>query len=127
LNVTSIRLAEWSRVGDVAVVRILSRELQGPDAAQAFGDQLTALFQMGEPRILIDFARTRVVSSTVFATLLNFWKLVYTANGQLKICSMEPAVRFGADILRLGRYIPIHDDRQSALAAFGQQRDGDEA
>ena len=32
---------------------------------------------------------------------------------------MDPTVRFGADILRLGQYIPIHDDRRSAMAAFG--------
>jgi anti-anti-sigma factor len=113
---------QWSRVGDVAVVEILARDIQGPEAAAVLGEQLESFLQAGETRLLLDFERTRVMSSTAFGTLLNFWKQMDAAQGELRICSMDPVVRFGADILRIGRYIPIHEDRPSALAAFASKR-----
>jgi hypothetical protein len=48
-------------------------------------------------------------------------KEVEAADGVVRICSMDPAVRFGADVCDLGRFIPIHDDKPSALAAFARQ------
>ena len=117
----STPLVQWSLDDGVAVVEVLAREIQGPEAAAALGEQLGSLLRSGETRLLLDFGRTRVMSSTAFGTLLNFWKQVDAARGELRICSMEPAVRFGADILSLGQYIPIHDDRPSAMAAFGSR------
>jgi anti-anti-sigma factor len=114
----STPLVQWSQEDGVAVVEVLAGEIQGPDAAAALGEQLGSLFRSGQTRLLLDFARTRVMSSTAFGTLMNFWKQVDAARGELRICSMEPMGRFGADILRLGNYIPIHEDRPSAMAAF---------
>jgi anti-anti-sigma factor len=108
----------WSKVDGVAVVEVLSREVSGPDMAREFGEQLRSLLRSGETRLLLNFGRTQIMTSTAFGTLLNFWKEVVAAGGELRICSMEPPVRFGADILSLGEYIPIHDDEPSALAAF---------
>jgi anti-anti-sigma factor len=117
----SAPLLQWSRADGVAVVEVLARDIQGPEAAAVLGEQLRALLGSGETRLLLDFGRTRVMSSTAFGALLNFWKQVDAAGGELRICSMDPAVRFGADILSLGRYIPIHDDRPSALSVFASR------
>src|SRR3954451_4997104 len=114
----STPILQWSRDDGVMVVEILAREIQGPQAAAELGEQLGSLLQSGQTRLLLDFGRTRVMSSTAFGALLNFWKQVEAAGGELRICSMDPSVRFGADILRLGQYIPIHDDTASAMAAF---------
>jgi anti-anti-sigma regulatory factor len=64
------------------------------------------------------------MSSTAFGALLIFRKQVAAARGELRICSMDPAVRFGADVCGLGRFIPIHDDQPSALAAFTREGSG---
>jgi anti-anti-sigma factor len=114
----STPLIHSSRVDHVTVVEIQSREIIGPEMAQHLGEQLRALLRSGEKRLLLNFSRTRNMTSTAFGTLLNFSKEVKAAHGELRICSMDPAVRFGADILSLGDYIPIHDDETSALAAF---------
>ncbi len=114
----SIPIMQWSRVDGVAVVEVMAREIQGPEAAAALGGQLEALFRSGESRLLLDFGRTRVMSSTAFGALMKFWKLVDAAQGELRACSMDPSVRFGADILSIGQYLPIHEDRSSAMAAF---------
>jgi anti-anti-sigma factor len=120
----SIPLVQWSRVDGVTVVEILSREIQERDTAGALGKQLSALLQSGEKRLLLDFGRTRLMSSTAFGALLIFRKQVAAAHGELRICSMDPAVRFGADVCGLGRFIPIHDDEPSALAAFAREGSG---
>jgi anti-anti-sigma factor len=117
----SIPTVQWSRVDDVTVVEILSREIQGRDAAATLGRQLRTLLTAGEKRLLLDFERIRLMSSTAFGAVLIFNKEVEAANGALRICSMDSAVRFGADLCGLGRFIPIHDDRQSALAAFAPE------
>lgn len=114
-------IMQWSRDNDVVVIEILAREIQGPEAATVLGEQLRSFLQAGETRLLLDFERTRIMSSTAFGTLLNLWKQMDASRGELRICSMDPSVRFGADILRLGQYIPIHEDRPSALAAFASR------
>jgi anti-sigma B factor antagonist len=115
---TIIPMVQWPSIDGVAVVEVLARDIQGPEATAELGEQLGALRRSGETRLLLDFGQNRVMSSTAFGALPNFWKQVDAAQGELRICSMDPPVRFGADILRLGRYIPIHEDRPSAMAAF---------
>ncbi len=112
---------QWSRVDDVAVVEVLSKEIIGREASEAFGLDLWTLLHQGETRLLLNFARTKHMSSTGFGTLMRFYKDVDAADGELRICAMEPSVRFGADIISLGRFIPIHDDERSALAAFREK------
>ena len=86
----SMPLVQWSSEDGVAVVEVLAREIQGPDAAAALGEQLESLFRSGQTRLLLNFARTQVMSSTAFGTLMNFWKRVDADRGELRICSMEP-------------------------------------
>ncbi len=114
---TIIPMVQWSPIDGMSVVEVLARDIQGLEAT-AFGEQLGASLRSGETRLLLDFGQVRVMSSTAFGTLLNFWKQVEATGSELRICSMDPPVRFGADILFLGRYIPIHDNRPSALDAF---------
>lgn len=121
---TATPLIRWERVKDVAVVEILSRELSGPDVAQQLGQQLQAFLPSGETRLLLNFHRTQIISSTSFATLFNLYKQFNAAQGELRICCMQPPVRFGADILSLGEFIPIHDTEASALAAFSPAKTG---
>lgn len=115
---TTTPLFTWSRIKGVAVVELVGRELSGPDAASHLSQQLNALLASGEKRLLLNFHRTQIMSSTAFATLFNLSKQVGTVEGELRICCMQPAVRFGADILSLGEFIPIHDTEASALASF---------
>jgi anti-anti-sigma factor len=115
---------QWSRVDGVTVVEILSREIQELDTAGALGQQLRSLLLSGEKLLLLDFGRTRLMSSTAFGALLIFRKQVAAAQGELRICSMDAGVRFVADVCGLGRFIPIHDDKPSALAAFAREKIG---
>ena len=56
------------------------------------------------------------LSSTAFAMLLNFAKKITTLGGTLKLCEMDPEVRIGADIIGLGRFVPIVTEESVAVA-----------
>jgi anti-anti-sigma factor len=110
---------QWDLVDGVAIVEILSRQINNPHLAQELGGQLKALFETGATkRFLLDFHKTSFMSSTAFATVLGFAKMVSEAGGRVRICSMHPHVRLGADFLRMGEVVPILDDCKTALAAF---------
>lgn len=108
----------WFLEGDVAVVEVLSVELNQPHFAQEIGAQLRDLIDSRPAGVIvINFARTKYMSSTAFGALFGLIKVAAAAGVRLALCGMEPSVRFGADVLRLGEYMPIYDDEASALAA----------
>ncbi len=116
---------QWDLVDGVAVVEVLTRDLNQPHLAQELGGQLQALLQAGATkRFVLNFHRTRYMSSTAFAALLGFGKKVDAAGGKATICAMQPDVRIGADILSIGTFIPIHDHEAEALAAVSPAQDG---
>lgn len=112
---------QWELVGDVAVIEILSRELNLPYHAQELTSQLQALLDSkASAKYLLDFHRTRLLSSTSFAALLNFSRKLQDAGAQARICQLDPDVRVGADIIGLGRFYAIHETEAEALTAFEQ-------
>src|SRR6185312_6490323 len=76
-----------SMVGDVALVEILSRDLQGPKAGQEFGTELAlVLAQDAARRILLDFRRTAFVSSSSLAALFKLVNQARAGGRELKFC-----------------------------------------
>ncbi|HEV3164665.1 MAG TPA: STAS domain-containing protein [Isosphaeraceae bacterium] len=110
---------QWDLSHGVAVVEVLTHKIDQPHLARELGAQLHALVQENPSKqFLLDLHRVRYLSSTAFAGLLEFWKTAKAAGVQVRICAMDPDVRIGADIISLGRLIPIHEDKASALTAF---------
>jgi anti-anti-sigma factor len=113
---------QWDLVDGVAVIELLTKEIDKPHLAQELGGQLSALLQAGpSKRFLLNCHRVKYMSSTAFGILVEFWKKASAGGTQVRICAMDPHVRVGADIISLGRFIPIHDDEEAALAAFGTE------
>lgn len=111
---------QWSLDGGVAVVEVLAYELNQPKFAEALGVELHALLDARpSDRVLIDFHNTKYMSSTAFGALVRFVKDATVAGVRVAVCGMEPAVRMGADIISLDRFIPVVDDRTAGLAALG--------
>jgi anti-anti-sigma factor len=85
--------------------------------AASVGKDLGALVnQIGAQRYVLNLKRTKYMSSTSFAMLLNFAKKVTALGGTLKLCEMDPEVRIGADIIGLGRFVPIVAEESVAIA-----------
>jgi len=103
----------------VIVARIHDREIRNPEHATTIGRDLATLIEgAGSVRLLLNLGRTQYMSSTGFATLLNLARKVSAAGGQVKVCEMTPDIRRGANIIRLGEVVEIHEDETSALDSF---------
>jgi anti-sigma B factor antagonist len=111
-------LFETEDAQGVTVVRIVQSDLRQPDEAVDLGDQISNLIASGGKRLVIDFHRVGYLGSTGFATLLVLARKAAQGGGQLKLCGLQPEVRFGADILGIGSLIEIYDDSSSAVASF---------
>jgi anti-sigma B factor antagonist len=105
--------------GNVAVVRVLDRQIRHTFEAQDFGEDLAlAIAQGGYNRVLIDLSDNDYLCSTAFAVLINQAKELEKAGGVLKLCCLDPNVLTGANIIGLGRVAEIFDERRHALDAF---------
>jgi len=115
----SLEYTDLENVGDVAVFRVMVKEMRHPHSAQQFGTEVRAGFQSsGLKHALIDMKNVEYVGSTAFATLLNLAKSVASNGGVLKLCDLHPDVQVGAKILGLGNAVEICEDRQTALRSF---------
>ncbi len=104
-------------VDDVVVLSLLTPEIRTPIMAASVGKDLGALVdRIGAQRYVLNLKRTKYMSSTSFAMLLNFTKKVTGLGGTLKLCEMDPEVRIGADIIGLGRFVPLVAEESVAIA-----------
>ena len=116
---TSTKYFQWSMVQGVVVIEVTPRELSRKDAAQEWVDELRALHaSKPSDRYIIDFRNTEFISSTAFSVVVLFSKEVARAGGSLVLCGMKTEVRLYAEILRMGRIVPIQDDLDIALATI---------
>ena len=110
---------QLSTVKDVTLVEIVSKDLQGPKAAQELGAELTQVIaQDWAKRLLLDFRRTRFMSSTAFAVLFRIVRDAKAKGLELKICEMAEGVFLGADIVGLPKVVEVLPDQRSALRSF---------
>jgi anti-anti-sigma regulatory factor len=117
-NFQHVRL---SMVGDVALVEIRTRDLQGPKAGKELGSELAmVLAQDWARRILLDFHRTAFLSSSGFAALFKMVNQAKAAGREVKFCAMVPGVLVGAEVVGLPKVVEIHKDQAGALKSFAQ-------
>jgi anti-anti-sigma regulatory factor len=108
-----------SMVGDVALVELLTKDLQGPKAGQELGSELAlVLAQDWARRILVDFRRTLFLSSSGFAALFKLVSQARADGRQLKFCGMAPGMLIGADVVGLLKVVEIHESQAAALKSF---------
>lgn len=112
-------LCTWDLVDNVAYVQVKEHKIESPALAQELGRELEALLRgSGTNRFVLDLERVKFLSSTGFATLLMFARKVEEAGGAVRMGGLDPGVRIGADIIGLGRFIPIHPTADDALRAL---------
>ncbi|HEY2155855.1 MAG TPA: STAS domain-containing protein [Isosphaeraceae bacterium] len=106
-------------VQGVAIIDLLPRELTEPAESARLGAALRSVLDANvSDRLLLNLKATHYLSSSAFAALLSFGLRARETNARVAICRMDPAVRFGANIIRLGDVVPIYDDEPTALAAL---------
>jgi anti-anti-sigma factor len=110
-----------SRVKDVVIVEIISKDLQGPDAARALGAELNLVAaQDWAKQLLLNFQKINYLSSTGFAVLFKLTLSFKEKGGEIKLCNLDPGIRLGAEIVGLDKLVNIYDTEAQALASFGK-------
>jgi anti-sigma B factor antagonist len=121
MTAADFRYIRMNMVDDVAVVEIRTKEIHGTGPAQEFGAELALVAaQDWARRMLIDFGRVGFLSSSAFAALFKLVSRAKAEGREMKLCTMEPGVRLGAEIVGLHLIAEIHKDEASALRAFAR-------
>lgn len=119
MNTHEFQHIRLSMIGDVVLVEVLSRDLQGPELARELQSELgTLVGQDWAKKMALDFGLTRYLSSTGFGALVDFINKAHKAGKEVKLCNFDPAVRLGADIIGMGKFVEILDTRNEAVKAF---------
>ncbi len=85
-----------------------------PDAQE----QLTALIEKGERKILVNFEKLDYISSAGLRILLIVAKQLKTADGELRVCGLNDVVKEVFDISGFDMILPISASESEALEGF---------
>jgi anti-anti-sigma factor len=108
-----------SRVKDIVLVEIVSKDLQGPTAARELGAELSLVSaQEWAKRLVLNFSAIKYLSSTGFAAIFKLVKEFTAVGGQVAVSNLEPGLRLGAEIVGLDKVVPIYDSEAAAIASF---------
>jgi anti-anti-sigma factor len=107
--------------GNVVLVEIMSIDIQGPDRAKEFIDELTSVVaQEGDGPLLLDLRRARYFSSMGYSALFKMVKCARERQRPVKFCNMHEDVRVGAEAVGLPQVVEIHETQATALEAFAR-------
>lgn len=108
------------KAGNVVLVEIMSVDIQGPDRAREFIDELTAVVAECDGPLLLDLSRARYFSSMGYSALFKMVKCARERQRPVRFCNMHEDVRVGAEAVGLPQVVQIHENEASALEAFAR-------
>jgi len=110
-----------SRVGDVVLIELITKDIQGPAVAQQLGTELQqVLVQDWAKWIVVEFQKVTYLSSSGFAAIFRVVKEARNKGIEIKLCGMDGAVELGANIVGLDKVAEIHETQESAFKAFNK-------
>jgi anti-sigma B factor antagonist len=90
------------------------------EAAAFVKGQISNLVNEQQPNLVIDMSQVTFVDSLALAALVSGLKLCRKNRGVLKLVGLQPGVRLLFEITRLDQAFELHDNTDSAFAAFSQ-------
>ena len=106
------------QTGGVSIVRVAEPRLMYPILAD-FSSAVTNLVAGGKRNILIDLAPVTYVDSATIGCLMDLYRQVNSAGGQLKLSSVQKRVETMLTMTGAQNFIEIHADEPSAVRSFG--------
>ena len=104
--------------GGVAIVRVGETRLMYPILSD-FSTAVSALVASGQKHILIDLTPVTYVDSATIGCLMDLYRQVHTAGGQLKLSGVQKRVETMLTMTGAQNFIEIHGDESSAVKSFG--------
>jgi anti-sigma B factor antagonist len=106
------------QTGGVAIVRVGESRLMYPILAD-FSSAVTTLVASGKRDILIDLTPVTYVDSATIGCLMDLYRQVRSAGGQLKLSNVQKRVETMLTMTGAQNFIEIHADEPSAVRSFG--------
>lgn len=104
--------------GGATIARMIVATIRHPPQAQEFSRDLADLVETyRRTRIVVNMKGTHYLGSSAFAALFAMSKRLDEAGGKFALCALEPDIETGADILGLGRMVPIFATEAEAIAS----------
>jgi anti-anti-sigma regulatory factor len=101
------------------VIEMVTTDIQGPDLAKEFIDELMMVAEQDESKpILMNLRRAIHFSSMGYAALFKLVKRAKERQRPVRFCAMHPDVRVGSDIIGLPLVVAIDDTEEAALQAL---------
>jgi anti-anti-sigma factor len=102
----------------VAVVRVNETRLMYPILSD-FANTITSLLGSGERKVLLDLSTVTYVDSATIGCLMDLYRQVRAAGGQLKLSGVQKRVETMLTLTGTQNFIEIHADEPSAVKSFG--------
>jgi anti-anti-sigma factor len=104
--------------GAVAIVRVAEARVMYPMLGD-FSSAVSALVAGPQPKILIDMSKVTYVDSATIGCLMDLYRQVNTAGGQLKLAGVQKRVETMLTMTGAQNFIQLHADEPSAIKSFG--------
>ncbi len=104
--------------GEVTLISFLDRRISDERTIQAIAEQLGALVEEGNSKLLLNFAGVEYLSSAALGKLINLHKKLGGSEGTLSMCNMVPQVFDVFAITKLDKDFNICADEAAAKAVL---------
>ena len=104
--------------GGVSIVRVGDTRLMYPMLAD-FSAAVSGLVAAGKHEILIDLTPVTYVDSATIGCLMDLYRQVRAAGGQLKLSGVQKRVETMLTLTGAQNFIEIHADEPTAVKSFG--------
>ena len=109
------------RVGDIAVVKVSGRIVEGPENT-ALEKHLDGLMPYGA-HILLHLEGVDFIDSSGLGLLVRYLTRTRNVHGNLKLCALSPQIEEVLRVSRLWNAFDPHGSEEDAIADFYQRRD----
>lgn len=104
---------------DVRVVEFVATKILDEANIAEIGILLNELIdEKPNPKLLLDFNNVDHLSSAALGTLINANNKIKQKNGQLRLCSIKPAILEVFVITKLNKLFKIFPNRAEGMASF---------
>src|SRR5262249_35010457 len=104
--------------GAIAIVRVAEARVMYPMLGD-FSAAVTGLIDGPQPQILIDLSKVTYVDSATIGCLMDLYRQISGAGGQLKLAGVQKRVETMLTMTGAQNFIQLYADEASALKSFG--------
>ena len=105
------------RHGSIAIVRIAEARVMYPMLGE-FSTAVAPLVAGAQPKVLVDLSKVTYVDSATIGCLMDLYRQISTAGGQLKLAGVQKRVETMLAMTGAQHFIQIHADEPSAIKSF---------